>query len=202
MDATAFKEIAESGSKRFADSPLGQIRENIPLDKPIEYYDKPLGTLYENFIHCPQDNRKEGPENNGHWAGERGDSKWIPNPDFVPKTINPEGKTWGEILAKYGIDGIPFKDGEPDFSEISKGNVEIDGFSSDRTDNFDKADKKLAEEKGCSPEDVAKWRKENRYTWHECQDTKTMQKVPSEVHGNIPHEGGISVVKNKDTSNA
>ena len=46
-----------------------------------------------------------------------------------------------------------------------------------------------------SPEDVAKWRKENGYTWHECKDMKTMQKVPSEVHNNIPHSGGISEAK-------
>ncbi|WP_442866219.1 HNH endonuclease signature motif containing protein [Aeromonas sp. QDB50] len=100
-----------------------------------------------------------------------------------------------EILEKYDIDGIRFKDGEPDFSEISKGDVEIEPFSDSRSDNFDKADIELAKQKGCSPEDVAKWRKENGYTWHECKDMKTMQKVPSEVHNNIPHSGGISEAK-------
>ena len=53
----------------------------------------------------------------------------------------------------------------------------------------------LALQRGCAPEEVAQWRKENHYTWHECNDCKTMQKVPSEVHGNIPHSGGISVYK-------
>lgn len=96
---------------------------------------------------------------------------------------------------RYGIDGINFKDGEPDFSEISKGTVEIEPFSDSRTDNFDKADIELAKKKGCSPEEVAKWREENGYTWHECKDMKTMQKVPSEVHNNISHSGGISKVK-------
>ncbi|WP_442865934.1 HNH endonuclease signature motif containing protein [Aeromonas sp. QDB02] len=100
-----------------------------------------------------------------------------------------------EILEKYDIDGIRFKDGEPDFSEISKGDVEIEPFSDSRSDNFDKADIELAKQKGCSPEDVAKWRKENGYTWHECKDMKTMQKVPSEVHNNIPHSSGISEAK-------
>ena len=98
-------------------------------------------------------------------------------------------------LEKYDIDGIRFKDGEPDFSEISKGDVEIEPFSDSRSDNFDKADIELAKQKGCSPEDVAKWRKENGYTWHECKDMKTMQKVPSEIHNNIPHSGGISEAK-------
>ncbi len=38
-------------------------------------------------------------------------------------------KTWGEILDKNGIDGIEFKDGEPDFTPVSKGTVEIDDFT-------------------------------------------------------------------------
>lgn len=60
---------------------------------------------------------------------------------------------------------------------------------------YTKADIELAEEKGCSPREVAQWRKENHYTWHECKDMKTMQKVPSVVHNNIPHSGGISEAK-------
>lgn len=98
----------------------------------------------------------------------------------------------GEILEKYGIDGIMFKDGEPVFDNISKGTVTIEGFSSNRDDNFDKADIELAKQRGCSPEEVRQWRKENGYTWHECKDMTTMQKVPSEVHNNITHRGGVS----------
>ena len=36
--------------------------------------------------------------------------------------------------------------------------------------NFDQADEKLAEICGYTPEEVAQWRKENKYTWHECKD--------------------------------
>ena len=59
--------------------------------------------------------------------------------------------------------------------------------------NFDKAYEKLASERGCSPEDVEKWMDDNNYTWHECEDKKTMQKVPNEIHANIPHDGGRSM---------
>jgi len=189
MNLTSFKEVTEISATRFADSPLGKMTEGKSLDKPMSEYDKPLGIVCENFKNCPI----EG--NNGHWDGERGNSKWIPDRDCILGKANPDGKTWGEILDKYGIDGINFKDGEPDFSEISKGTVEIELFSDSRTDNFDKADIELAKQKGCSPEEVAKWREENGYTWHECKDMKTMQKVPSEVHNNISHSGGISEVK-------
>jgi hypothetical protein len=137
------------------------------------------------------------PRSDGKWGGNPGDSVWKPDRDKVPENpkTNPEGKTWGEILDKYGIKGIPFKDGEPDFSEVSKGTVEIDDFSEDRDDNFDAADEKLAEQRGCTKEEVRKWRQEHHYTWHERGDMKTMDKVPTEVHGNVPHEGGISAKK-------
>jgi hypothetical protein len=141
----------------------------------------------ERYKNCPREN--------GEWESERGDSKWKPDADFVPQKANPENKEWREILDKYDIDGITFKDGEPDFSDISKGDVEIDGFTDNRTDNFDKADIALAKERGCTPEEVSKWRKENGYTWHECKDMKTMQKAPSEVHNNITHSGGIAEAK-------
>lgn len=50
----------------------------------------------------------------------------------------------------------------------------------------------MAKERGCSPEEVKQWRDDNNYTWHECEDKRTMQKVPNEIHANIPHDGGRS----------
>ena len=195
MSPTVLKDVADIRVTRFSECNLGKLSDGKIFYKPLSDYDKPLGAACDNVKHCPVDNKSDGKENNGRWDGERGDSKWIPNPDYIPQKANAAEKTWGEILEKYDIDGIRFKDGEPDFSEISKGDVEIEPFTDSRSDNFDKADIELAKQKGCSPEDVAKWRKENGYTWHECKDMKTMQKVPSEVHNNIPHSGGISEAK-------
>ena len=138
------------------------------------------------------------PRNGGIWDGAIGNSKWIPAEDAVPGSrngTNPEHKSWAQIKECYRFEGIPFSHGEVDFSEVGKGSVEIEDFSDDRGANFDQADEALALQRGCNPEEVAQWRKENHYTWHECNDCKTMQKVPSEVHGNIPHSGGISVYK-------
>lgn len=144
------------------------------------------------------------PHKGGKWSGEPGHSRWNPDPNYIPPDkhgTNPEHKTWQEILDEYGIDSIPFKDGYPDFSEICKGQVEIDDFTDKRGLNFTQADEKLAKQRGCTPEEVAKWREEHGYTWHECEDCRTMQKVPTEVHGNVSHSGGISVYKSqhKDT---
>ena len=169
-------EAYEARSRKWLDSAI--------LEKT--YKNMPVFELYEMFKHCPKDG------NNGKWDGERGNSTWYPDREYVPQKNNPEGKTWGEILDKYGIKGIKYKDGEPDFSEVCEAEVEIDDFSDNRSDNFDKADIALAKQRGCTPEEIAKWRKENGYTWHECKDMKTMQLVPREIHNNLPHSGGIS----------
>lgn len=143
------------------------------------------------------------PQTGGEWTGERGKSEWKPDPDVIPSDrhgTNPEHKTWREIMEKYDFKSILFQDGAPDFEEVSKGKVEIADFTDDRGSNFDQADEKMAKQWGCTPEDVAQWRKENRYTWHECIDCKTMQLVPTEVHGNIPHSGGIQEYKSRQQS--
>ena len=88
---------------------------------------------------------------NGSWDGFRGNSMWRPDREAVPTRYNPDGLTWGQILDKYGIEGIEYKDGDPDFSPISKGEVEIDDFTDDRSSNFAQADEALAKQKGCSP---------------------------------------------------
>lgn len=173
---------------------LSELAKNIIKEVNIKEIDKPIAIEIKEIKGCPI----EG--NGGHWGGERGNSTWYPDREFKPKNplTNSESLTWGEILDKYGIDGIPFKNGEPDFSEISKGTVEINNFTENRYGkggNFDQACEKLAEQKGYTKEEVKEWMKENNYTWHECNDCKTMQKVPTEVHGNIRHSGGISEVK-------
>lgn len=140
------------------------------------------------------------PRNGGEWSGEPGNSEWKPDSDTIPgdrNGTNPDDKTWKEIKAQYDFEGISFEDGRPDFSEVSKGKVEIEEFSDNRRKNFVQADEKLAEQKGCQPSEVRQWRTENKYTWHEEADCKTMLKVPSEVHGNIPHDGGISEMKSQ-----
>ena len=188
----AFYQFAEI---KTSECPLSEIAKTMK-DKAssLSETDKPLVKTLSEVKGCPI----EG--NGGHWSGERGNSKWEPDNDTVPENdrTNPERLAWKDILAKYDTDGVNFKDGKPDFSEFSKGNVKIDDFTKERDENFAQADEKLAEQKGCLPEEVEKWRKENKYTWHECEDCATMQKVPTEIHGNVSHHGGISEFKAKE----
>ncbi len=141
----------------------------------------------------------------GTWEGEKGNSKWYPDRNEVPKKDDSKNaKTWGEILDANGIDGIPYKDGFPVFDEIAQAEVTIDDFSTDRYKNFAQADKKLAEQwnqegkdgkTDWKQSDIKVYREENKLTWHEKEDMKTMQLIPSEVHNNAPHTGGIAVAK-------
>ena len=188
MNPEAYKEFSDKLSN------LGKIAEQSALGNG-DLSKSPIDQLQDRAFN----NRLP---RSGEWSGESGNSTWTPNKDEVPSHANVDGKTWDDILKDYGIDGIPFKDGEPDFSEVSRGTVEIDDFSTKRFGaggNFDQADAKLAEQKGCTLEDVQRWRAENDYTWHEKQDCKTMQKVPREIHHNVPHTGGISILKSKQS---
>ena len=132
----------------------------------------------------------------GEWQGERGESKYIPN--------NSEVK---DILENYKVDGITYKDAIPDFSDISESTVKIDRMTEIRPDNFKQCDGKCAEQwnkqghdnrTDWSARDVYNWRKENGYTWHERNDMKTCDLVPTKVHESCGHLGGVSECKKRD----
>ncbi|WP_218641878.1 HNH endonuclease, partial [Paenibacillus odorifer] len=121
------------------------------------------------------------PVNNGKWSGERGESTFIHENEEV-----------NEILSQVDKKGIDYSDAVPDFSPVSKGRVEIEGMSIDRDANFKKADELLAKKWGVTPKEVKKWRKQNKYTWHEDNDLKTMDLVPSVINSKFGHLGGVS----------
>lgn len=173
------------------------------LNKDVSYLDRPL--VKEMNLEYNEITTRT-PENNGSWSGMRGNSAWMPDRDYIPPEksrnpetspySNPENLTWGEILEKNKIEGVEFKNGFPVFQDISRGTVEIENFQTGGCDakdkNFKQADIAMAEKNGYTPNEVKQWRKENNFTWHECEDKRTMQKVSNEVHANIPHDGGRS----------
>ncbi|MCM0599157.1 HNH endonuclease [Periweissella fabalis] len=132
------------------------------------------------------------PSNNGTWTGEKGNSTWQPDGDYIPQKNNPDNLSWGELLDNAGVDGFKFENGEVDFSEVSEATVEIENFSNKRDENFAQADKKLAEELDITPEEARQYRKDNNLTWHERSDMKTMDLVPSVINSNVSHAGGFA----------
>lgn len=157
-------------------------------------------------------------ENSGNFLGEKGNSIFIPNDNNIL-----------DILHSYGVNGIEYKNEEPDFSPFAtqltmwgeiNTTVEIAHMTENRENgkwefgrrpngkkfdknyeigNFAQADYEMCEKikaKNANlkldPKDIEKFRKENKLTWHECKDGKTMMLIPEEIHKRFPHSGGVS----------
>lgn len=175
-------------------------------DKEKDYY-----TSYEDRInHTPKEDSELG-----SWEGERGESKFIPNEN------NEAANAAKDKLAVYGMDGVEYESGEPDFSECCEAEVKIDKMTENRENykdengksqpgNFAQADKKCAEQWNATSRDgkddwteadVRDWRRENKYSWHECCDTSTMQLVSRDIHEFFKHSGGVAECKVRDGVN-
>ena len=152
-------------------------REKVEIKDPVKETNNKYFSTYEERL-------SQTPINGGCYDGIRGESKF-----------HTENNEANQYLKKAKLDGIEYKDCIPDFSEVSKGNVEIPDMSESRVRNFRQADELLAVRKGCTPREVAEWREKNGYTWHECNDMKTCQKIPSAVNSSFGHLGGVSECK-------
>lgn len=129
----------------------------------------------------------------GYWTGNRGESKFVP----FDKEIR-------ELLAKLGLDGIEYKNAIPNFLRCSVCTTEIDNMSPQRRGkggNFEQCDAKCAEiwnkekrdgRSDWTARDVEKWRTENGYSWHERNDRKTCDLIPTKINDYFGHLGGVS----------
>jgi hypothetical protein len=108
---------------------------------------------------------------NGTWQGERGDGTWVPADGSPP---------------------IKYKNGFPDYSPFSKGDVDIP-MRGNRTSDFTNADKAMREKLG-----DPNWTRPSDYTWHHHENGTTMQLIPKNIHATgggatTPHLGGASL---------
>ncbi len=143
------------------------------------------------------------------FEGVRGESlcalKPPPDPDI------------NKILDDVDVSGIEYKNGVPDFSTVSLVEFEIDYMvggkgsigTKARNINFSQADEKLVNKLNESPalagkmgfesgsvtlKDLQKYRKKNNLTWHELNDCKTIQLVPTKINSTFRHLGGVGEV--------
>ncbi len=196
-----------------------QPEENTPLEEAIKIFDN---FFAKEFTDCNSETKEETENNNevegnyfstyderlkqtpaqetdrGEWEGKRGESKFIPSGEKIKET-----------LAKYGLDSIIYNNAIPDFSECSESTVEIDDMSDIRAKNFQQCDEKCAEQwnkegrdgrTDWTPRDIEKWRKANGYSWHERNDMKTCDLVPTEINDYFGHLGGVSECKKRDAA--
>lgn len=173
-------------------------------DNDVGYY----STYKDRFDRTPDDLSKLG-----KWSEERGESLFCPNENTV------EGKAAKAKLAEYKLIGIEYKNAEPDFSKCAVASVEIPHMTENRyvnyydsngvlrPGNFAQANEVCAkhwnDQNFCGKDswtarEVDSWRKENKLTWHECCDTKTMHLVSQDIHGYFIHSGGVAECKIRD----
>ncbi|URZ02830.1 HNH endonuclease [Clostridium felsineum] len=174
-------------------------------DIPPAFRQSEFASSYESRIH-----QTPGEENlKVVFEGPRGESLCTLKPPPDPEL--------SKILDGAGIDGIEYRNGVPDFTPVSKANIEIEHMvggklkmgTKARGINFVQADKKLAEKLNNSPElarkfgmepgeisvkDIRNFRKKNKYTWHELNDCKTIQFVPSKINNAFGHVGGVGEI--------
>ena len=152
----------------------------------------------------------------GYYTGTRGESKYIP----CARTV--EGVVVAEILKSYGLDGIEYRNAEPDFEVCSEAIVQINNMTEFRDPyidkngvqqpgNFSYADQELAKawsavghdgRTNWTEEDVKKYRKANNLTWHEKCDARTMVLVRREINLYFQHSGGCAECKKRDSVGA
>ena len=119
------------------------------------------------------------PRTNGYWEGKPGDGLWY------SENISVIEITSGE--------GVPFKNGRPDFSKWSQGSIEfeigeLDGSNSDFTAVY----KVIKEKYNLSSNNQAKLLlRELGLTPHH-SSTTVIELIPTRLHGNIPHIGSAS----------
>ena len=172
---------------------------------------------YQSLPHNVQEALEElwakyyaAPKNKGHWIGEPCNSIWVPDDSVVPPNksySNQFGLSWGEIKKKHSFEGLRCDRGRFCFEDIALYKVTIPNFSelvnsTVRTSLHEAAFAKLANDLEMSVEEIKAF-KESRnnqtpmghknLAWHEDVDCSTLYLVPQEIHGNIPHFGGIAM---------
>lgn len=177
-----------------------------------EYDGKKFGGVYNSY-----DERIKGTSDNnpilGKYEGNRGESK------YIPSNRTAEGIVVINILSRYGLDGIIYRNGEPDFEVCSEEVVKIQKMTEHRENyvdssgqiqygNFTQADMVLASKwnKGkkegrddWTGADVSAYRKKNRLTWHEKCDMETIVLVRTEINQFFRHIGGCSECRLRDS---
>ena len=182
---------AKVGSGKSFDPDARIDIKSIPEYNPDRRVD---AVLNREIIYTSESIRiKFAGHSDGKWKGEIGNSTFVPSSPDANKA-----------LKDYKQEGVDYKDGNPDFSKCSIETIQIDGMSSRRERNFATADKEISERWSAEGKfgktdwtriDVRNWRHENRYSWHERIDKKTMDLVQRDIHEACKHFGGVAECK-------
>lgn len=150
---------------------------------------------------------------------------WRPDPERVFGGVrgNPRQITAGEICEKYGFSTIKFENGYPVFpKEVVVLSMDLGSPMGERPQNLKEADELLVKSRGegvpaelsdkvrsfmkaygggdwfTTRVQVEVFRKTHGLTWHEREDMKEVQLIPTEVHMMVAHDGGVSNAKYRE----
>ena len=154
----------------------------------------------------------------GRFLSEEGNSEFIPNaaaalnkmreygretvpykdgyPDFSAFSVH--DTPWGKMDSQVEIGHMTADRENPrwEYGTRPKGTGHDAAYD---LGNFAQADNALSQrfvsDSRVSPEMIENYRKEQRLTWHECADGKTMILVPREIHDACKHSGGVAEQK-------
>lgn len=158
------------------------------------------------------------PAQYGYWTGTRGNSSWMFDLNSQRADIFRGGRTaWRNLLRRCvypNADHVDFGVNNPNYPDFSPYLVDVTsqnpsrrvsaryvfpagsgGLTTNRPHNFRMADGWLARRLAALVADVAYYRSDKEVSWHEVEDCQTMLLVPWAIHGNVPHGGGIEVLK-------
>ena len=193
------KELNAGIKEEFSKASLEKIGSENKTESIMS--DKNLDPRHKDCYTTSQQRKEFASTSKGEWSGEVGNSVF--RPDKLEAL---------EALKKYGVDGIEYFDGEPDFSKISISTVEIDNMSSERLGpggNYEQAFNKIAEKWNSEAKFgrtdwtsrmVDEWRRDNEYTPHERSDRKTVDLIPRAPHEECKHFGGVAECKRAEAA--
>lgn len=205
-----------NGYENYTEDQKRILQEMDENDEFVEDVEKRNGKVVETDYgpadvekaEAPKDPRSYLPtDEKGTIIGDResGTFEYIPDDEKTRATM----AAYGQETVKYNdkhVDFSPYTNHETPWGETDC-EVEIGHMTGERLDtadvegNYSQADAALAEKisqetgETVTKEDIAAYREENGLTWHEVEDAKTMQLIPTEINDNCPHRGGVSEAK-------
>ncbi|QDT59681.1 hypothetical protein SV7mr_21900 [Stieleria bergensis] len=149
---------------------------------------KPSSTLNQRVVHTRKGQfGNEYQASRGRWTGQRGRSKFIPSDTIANAHIR-------SLLSLYNVDGVTYRMGKVNLSPFAHGKVTVTGMTANRTAIHARADELLARQWNVKTKDVVRYRRANKLSWHEWNNMRTMELVPTEINDFFKHLGGIGEI--------
>lgn len=137
----------------------------------------------------------------GYWKGGTPGEGMFVILDDAELHYRGDKMTGAEFKALFGIEGIVYHNYEPDFSRFYQKNAYVDtvvfqdGISYSRKKTHSAALDVLSKKMGKSKKEIQKYMQDNKLTFHELDDRKTVVVIPSWINAVFTHTGAIGLEK-------